>query len=203
MSTWIQFHLMKPVHINGVKYVSLIAAARAHNTNYHTFIGRLRRQGWDVVRAASEPAQSAPLLELGDRKKSVVEWARLYKVSVASTYKRLQRGDDLKTALTAPRRALRLTPAERAEARRVRDAERRKEIKAKLAAYKARPCKDCGLRFHPDAMEFDHCRGRKSFSLSNPPANLRRVAAEIVKCDLVCSNCHRVRTAARRKNSLS
>jgi len=47
-------------------------------------------------------------------------------------------------------------------------------------------------------MEFDHVRGKKLFNLSKPPYNLKRVAAEIAKCDLVCANCHRLRTASRR-----
>lgn len=66
---------------------------------------------------------------------------------------------------------------------------------ATLAELKSGPCADCGNRFHPVAMDFDHRDpAEKSFQISKGPKNLQRVLAEIAKCDLVCANCHRVRT---------
>lgn len=62
-----------------------------------------------------------------------------------------------------------------------------------------RGCADCGFRGHPDALEFDHVRGEKLFQLGTAwgrPAEV--VEAEIAKCDVVCSNCHHIRTAQRR-----
>lgn len=58
---------------------------------------------------------------------------------------------------------------------------------------------DCGGRFHPWVMEFDHREGHKkamdvSRAIRKSLVVLRREAA---KCDLVCANCHRMRTYKR------
>jgi hypothetical protein len=50
-------------------------------------------------------------------------------------------------------------------------------------------------------MDLDHVRGQKEFKVSEAVAraygtNLARVRAEIAKCDVVCANCHRIRTEA-------
>jgi hypothetical protein len=60
-----------------------------------------------------------------------------------------------------------------------------------------RPCVDCGER-DPVVLEFDHLAD-KAFNVS---AGLRThkwetVLREIDKCDVVCANCHRRRTARR------
>jgi len=66
---------------------------------------------------------------------------------------------------------------------------------------KKQPCQDCGLQFHPTAMEFDHRDSlTKSFNISNVACRrytIGELTAEIIKCDLVCANCHRVRTFSR------
>jgi hypothetical protein len=62
------------------------------------------------------------------------------------------------------------------------------------------PCADCGGRFPPYAMDFDHRDGdqrvfwvlRRAGSVSH-----NRLAAELEKCHIVCANCHRARTHAR------
>lgn len=62
------------------------------------------------------------------------------------------------------------------------------------------PCADCGGKFPAVCMDFDHVRGEKrvdvSFMVQKAYA-WPAVAAEIAKCDLVCANCHRLRTAVR------
>ncbi len=64
--------------------------------------------------------------------------------------------------------------------------------------YGDQPCLDCGNHFQWCAMDFDHVRGVKKQAVSKMP-NYRRemVEAEIAKCELVCANCHRVRTHQR------
>jgi len=64
---------------------------------------------------------------------------------------------------------------------------------------KNRPCSDCKRRFPPECMDWDHVRGRKLFTLGNKGYSFskQRVLLEIAKCDLVCANCHKIRT--RRK----
>ena len=64
--------------------------------------------------------------------------------------------------------------------------------------FKASPCLDCGNCFPPECMDFDHVRGVKVFSIGQfGQRKLDHVIAEIAKCDLVCANCHRVRTRKR------
>jgi hypothetical protein len=60
------------------------------------------------------------------------------------------------------------------------------------------PCVDCGER-DPIVLEFDHV-GEKAASISellSDGASMKAVDAEIARCEVVCANCHRRRTAAR------
>lgn len=60
-------------------------------------------------------------------------------------------------------------------------------------------CVDCGYNKHVEALDFDHIENNKSFSIATAKSNRWEVLeAEIAKCEVVCSNCHRVRTANRR-----
>lgn len=71
--------------------------------------------------------------------------------------------------------------------------------------YKAgRVCMDCGGSFHHSAMDFDHRPGEaKLFDISSKSCCAwPKLVAEVAKCDLVCSNCHRVRTWVRLRGSL-
>jgi hypothetical protein len=61
------------------------------------------------------------------------------------------------------------------------------------------PCTDCGLKFPYYVMDFDHRdRATKVKDISalvkQPYFPWDKVQAEITKCDLVCVNCHRLRT---------
>lgn len=71
---------------------------------------------------------------------------------------------------------------------------------------KKRPCVDCGKNFHPAAMDFDHIGTDKHFNIArilNASYGLKTIIKEIEKCELVCSNCHRVRSYNRFKCSVS
>lgn len=73
----------------------------------------------------------------------------------------------------------------------------RKEIRA-LKDNKA--CMDCGNTFRYWCLEYDHpADSEKVGNVSTLASNGRpkAVLAEIEKCDLVCANCHRERTAQR------
>jgi hypothetical protein len=63
-------------------------------------------------------------------------------------------------------------------------------------------CVDCGYNKHPAALEFDHLPGHtKSFGLGiGYMRSWESVLLEIAKCEIVCANCHRVRTESRREN---
>lgn len=60
---------------------------------------------------------------------------------------------------------------------------------------------DCGGVFPVCAMDLDHRPGEdKAITPSAMVArgwSDERVQAEIAKCDVVCANCHRIRTAIR------
>lgn len=60
------------------------------------------------------------------------------------------------------------------------------------------PCVDCGGRFEPHQMDFDHRDpSAKLFTLMTGRAMListAKLMAEVAKCDIVCANCHRVRS---------
>jgi hypothetical protein len=70
-----------------------------------------------------------------------------------------------------------------------------------LRELRARPCADCHGVFAPHQMDFDHRDGTtKLFRLTSGAAMLRPTAvliSEAEKCDVVCANCHRLRTQAR------
>lgn len=70
-----------------------------------------------------------------------------------------------------------------------------------LAQYKLeRGCADCGYSAHPAALDFDHLPGtEKSFSLKDGIATVgwKRLREEAEKCEVVCANCHRIRTVTR------
>ena len=70
-----------------------------------------------------------------------------------------------------------------------------------LVELKNVPCFDCGLKFHPAAMDFDHREGEiKSFNLGRLSNwNKKTLMIEVEKCDIVCANCHRIRTYNRIK----
>jgi hypothetical protein len=70
-----------------------------------------------------------------------------------------------------------------------------------LRELRARPCTDCESTFAPHQMDFDHRDGSsKSFRLTSGGAMIRpldALLAEAAKCDVVCANCHRLRTKRR------
>ena len=69
-----------------------------------------------------------------------------------------------------------------------------------LKFFVANPCVDCGEN-DPVVLEFDHLDAKaKSFSIGQGLSNRnwQSVLDEIGKCEVVCANCHRRRTARRR-----
>ena len=75
-------------------------------------------------------------------------------------------------------------------------------LKAWMNEIKARPCSDCGMFFPVCCMDFDHRIGTvKKFNVGSMFAHhysRKLIESELEKCDLVCSNCHRVRTRDRK-----
>jgi hypothetical protein len=67
-----------------------------------------------------------------------------------------------------------------------------------LEFLRGHPCVDCG-ETDPVVLEFDHLRDkvRNVSAMVNARMPWRAIEAEIEKCDVVCANCHRRRTAQR------
>lgn len=64
-----------------------------------------------------------------------------------------------------------------------------------VRALKSVPCTDCGVLYPYYVMEFDHIIGTKSNSISGLMSGTKgKLLLEISKCELVCANCHRIRT---------
>jgi hypothetical protein len=80
----------------------------------------------------------------------------------------------------------------RAEAVRVAQYRRR------IDELRSQPCTDCGQSFDPVCMDFDQLRD-KDFNISQMVRSYSwdKIKAELAKCELVCSNCHRLRTKNR------
>lgn len=89
----------------------------------------------------------------------------------------------------------------------------RKKLKAYTVSYATRnlklldelrsvPCEDCGKTYPPYVMDFDHRPGTKKLTkvsaMARSAYSEQAILREIRKCDVVCSNCHRMRTHARK-----
>jgi hypothetical protein len=79
--------------------------------------------------------------------------------------------------------------------------ERNREYVIHQKAERDNRCMDCHRVFPYFVLDFDHREDQEKFnSLSKMVSSkwrLARLDEEIQKCDLVCANCHRVRTHER------
>lgn len=73
------------------------------------------------------------------------------------------------------------------------------ELRELVTQAKDRPCMDCGGRFPSVVMDFDHVGEDKIREISSlvKYGNRQKLLDEIAKCELVCANCHRIRTHSR------
>lgn len=88
------------------------------------------------------------------------------------------------------------------------DLNNRKKIRERNRDYVRKikednPCVDCGEYYHYSQMDFDHIDSKKHSiaRLANSEASIKTIKIEINKCELVCSNCHRLRTWIRVQGS--
>lgn len=75
------------------------------------------------------------------------------------------------------------------------------ELRERVGRIKVKAgCADCGYNEHPVALDFDHLPGEeKKFGIGTELARRpwAEVEAEMAKCEVVCANCHRIRTWQR------
>lgn len=76
----------------------------------------------------------------------------------------------------------------------------RRDNREKVQAYLAtRSCTDCGIA-DPRVLDFDHLRDKRgNISRLRLSYDWSVIEAEIAKCEVVCANCHRIRTYERRQ----
>lgn len=70
--------------------------------------------------------------------------------------------------------------------------QKRRELKAQCVAYKGGQCTVCKLVDDPAVYDFHHIDPKKKdFSFGSTHRSFESLRAELDKCLLVCSNCHR------------
>jgi hypothetical protein len=84
---------------------------------------------------------------------------------------------------------------------RERNVQRRLSGRTLIEEAKNVPCTDCKQRYPKYVMDFDHLvagekHGNVGWMVGRYP--LATIQAEIDRCEVVCSNCHRIRTYNRR-----
>ena len=87
-----------------------------------------------------------------------------------------------------------------------RNRKTRERLSELIRQRKSGPCADCGGRFHFSAMDFDHLGIEDKvagLSQLRHSGSVRKIEAELKKCEVVCANCHRVRTYNRKMAELS
>jgi hypothetical protein len=83
--------------------------------------------------------------------------------------------------------------------------DRRKKLHF-IRGIKDTPCLDCKKSYPSYVMEFDHFEGNKVKDVSTMVSQglgWSTIKSEIEKCEIVCANCHRIRTFNRRINQIS
>jgi predicted kinase len=76
-------------------------------------------------------------------------------------------------------------------------------LQYRVAAIKAvTPCADCGAVLDPVCMDFDHLPGftkeHNIVDMVRRRMTWSKIEVEMAKCEVVCANCHRLRTKRRR-----
>lgn len=70
-------------------------------------------------------------------------------------------------------------------------------LRSIIADEKRKPCVVCNGTFPTVCMDFDHGKRNKTRAVSDMAhsgVSVERFMKEIAKCEVVCANCHRIRT---------
>lgn len=72
------------------------------------------------------------------------------------------------------------------------------EKRSFLIEYKNKPCLDCGIKYPFYVMDLDHRDFKNKVNnvsrMFTANWSLEKIKNEASKCDVVCANCHRIRT---------
>ncbi len=82
---------------------------------------------------------------------------------------------------------------------REKNSKRKSDLIKFVIELKQKPCMDCGIQYPHYVMDFDHRDRKTKLASINRMINFHsysknKILEEIGKCDLVCANCHRMRT---------
>lgn len=79
--------------------------------------------------------------------------------------------------------------------------QRARALKAAAVEAFGGRCKDCGFQGPQECFQFDHVRGEKVSSVGRmfTAAAIETLLLELIKCELVCANCHAIRTRLRQQ----
>jgi len=77
--------------------------------------------------------------------------------------------------------------------------EHKEKYRQKIRELKDKPCTDCKVKYPYYVMDFDHKKDKKFTIARAWCRSWKKSLDEIKKCDLVCANCHRIRTQKRIK----
>lgn len=68
---------------------------------------------------------------------------------------------------------------------------------------KNKPCVDCGIKYPYYVMDLDHKTGKGKVKevgyMTSRNWSLEKIKKEVEKCEVVCANCHRIRTFEKYK----
>ncbi len=186
--------------VAGKIFKSWKLAAAEHGVSYQTFMNRVHNLGWDRARAATESLNLPPTYILNDLPVGTADIAEVAGLSTNTVWRRMRRGMSPAEAAQPRMRRTFEDDAARRAVDTARNTKRRKRHQDAITQYKVlKQCHDCAGVFTASQLEFDHCRGDKLFELSNGgKRSLLAIATEIAKCDVVCANCHRIRTHSRK-----
>lgn len=71
------------------------------------------------------------------------------------------------------------------------------ENRRRIQEAKSVPCTDCKIQYPYYVMDFDHL-GDKVYNVHDMDlTSTKKILDEMAKCEVVCSNCHRIRTYER------
>lgn len=120
--------------------------------------------------------------------------------------KNSKRSDGLQTACKPCKKKLdREWYLKNKDRRRELNARYQKKLQEFYIKARSKPCADCKIQYHWVVMEFDHISNDKYMNVSLMKKNgypIRRLKEEIAKCEIVCSNCHQIRTYVRQHGEL-
>lgn len=131
-------------------------------------------------------------------------WTSLYRRPIMANDSPLSTTSGAANRRRRAERGLPRLTAKEAVAKREYDRRRGRRLRSQFTSQLARiklgrGCADCGYRDHAAALHFDHLPGTQKLQEVSQMARKpwADVLAEIDKCEVVCANCHALRTAAR------